>query len=98
MRFRFSKRKLKVLYEEEKGANNYEQGVVDAFFEVMDIIKTARDEKDIRAFKSLRYEKLKGRRRHERSLRLTGKWRFIVEIRKDNKGKYLWIKDIEDYH
>ena len=98
MRFKFKKRKLKVLYEEDKGANKYDQGVVDAFFEVMDVIKAARDERDIRALKSLRYEKLKGKRQHERSLRLTGRWRLIVAIEKDDKGKYFLVKEIEDYH
>ena len=98
MKFTFKTRKLLQLYEEEKGAANYDAGAVTAFFEVMTLIDGAPDERTLYDLKSLHFEKLKGKRKHERSLRLNKQWRLIVEVLKDSEGNYLLIKDIEDYH
>jgi proteic killer suppression protein len=97
MEFKFKSHKLELLYYEEKGARAYGDAVVNAFFKVMSVIANAQDEQDIRAFKSLRYEKLKGDRSHQHSLRLNNQWRLIFEMRKD-QGKYVLVIEIEDYH
>ena len=98
MRFTFKTRKLLQLYEEDKGAAKYDEGAVTAFFEVMAIIDSAPDERTLYGLKSLHFEKLKGKRKHERSLRLNKQWRLIVEILSDAEGNFLLIKEIEDYH
>lgn len=98
MRFRFGSNKLEALYTEEKGARRYPAGVVDAFFEVLAVIAAAKDERDLYALKSLRFEQLRGHRKGERSLRLNDQWRLIVVLEEDQDGKYLRIKDITDYH
>lgn len=98
MRFTFRTRKLLELYEEGRGAAKYDAGAVAAFFEVMAIIDSAPDERTLCGLKSLHFEKLKGKRHHERSLRLNKQWRLIVEIRSDAEGNVLLMKDIEDYH
>ena len=98
MRFRFRTRKLKALYTEEKGAHKYPSQVVDSFFEVMSIIAAARDERDLYRLKGLRFERLAGDRKGERSLRLNNQFRLIVVIEQDDQGRYLLIVDIADYH
>lgn len=98
MRFSFKTRKLLLLYEEEKGASKYDAGALAAFFEVLSMIDSAPDERTLYELKSLHFEKLKGNRKHERSLRLNKQWRLIVEVLKNEEGSYLLIKDIEDYH
>jgi toxin HigB-1 len=100
MRWVFESKHLQALYEEQKGAEKYGTAVVEAFFEVMDIISAAHDIRDIDAFKSLHFEKLKGKRgkKGERSLRLNKQWRLILTIAADDQGNYLLIIDIEDYH
>lgn len=98
MRFFFADKKLEKLYTEEKGAHKYPSGVVDAFFEVMAVIANASDERDLYALKSLRYEKLGGKRSHQRSIRLNRQFRLIVEREKDQEGRFFWIVSIEDYH
>lgn len=99
LRFEFKKKKLEALYTEEKDAHKY-PGVVDDFFEVMQIIDAAPDERELYAQKGLRFEKLSGTRgkQGERSLRLNDQWRLIVILQKDDEGKSLLIIDIEDYH
>ena len=98
MRFSFKTRALEELYRSERGARRYPEAVVDAFFEVMAVIAAARDERDLRNLASLHYEKLRGQRSHQHSLRLHGGFRLIVERQKDEQGRWLLIIDIEDYH
>ena len=98
MRFRFKNRKLEALHTEEKGAHKYSPGVVDAFFEVVSVISAAVDERDLYNLKGLRYEKLKGDRKGQHSIRLNDQFRLIVEREKDDQGRYLLIVEIEDYH
>ncbi|MEH2146890.1 type II toxin-antitoxin system RelE/ParE family toxin [Nostoc sp.] len=99
LRFQFKKNKLEALYTQEKDAHKY-PGVVDDFFEVMAIIDAAVDERDLYAYKGLRFEKLSGKRgkKGQRSLRLNNQWRLIVTVNEDEQGNYLTIIDIEDYH
>ena len=96
LRFKFKKKKIEALYTEEKNAHKY-PGIIDDFFDVISAIDAARDERDLYALKSLRFEKLKGRP-GERSLRLDKQWRLIVSLEKDDEGAYILVIDIEDYH
>jgi proteic killer suppression protein len=72
--------------------------IARAFRRAMQYIRSATDERDIYAMKSLRFEKLKGERSHERSLRLNDQWRLIVEIEAANPKNTVVVKGIEDYH
>lgn len=100
MNFRFKSKKLEALYTEEKDAHKYPQEVVDSFFEVMAILEAISNERELYSFKSLRFEKLKGKRgrKGQYSLRLNRQWRLIITLEKDINGKYICIIDIEDYH
>jgi toxin HigB-1 len=99
LRFKFKKKKIELLYTEEKDAHKY-PGVIDDFFEVMAIVQAASNERDLYANKGLRFEKLSGKRskQNQRSLRLNKQWRLIVVLEQDKEGKYILIIDIEDYH
>jgi len=98
MRFRFKTEKLLALYTNREGAKKYPRQVVESFFEVMAIVDAAKDERDLYAFKGLRFEKLSGRRKDERSLRLTGQWRLTLTIEHGEQGNCLVIQEIVDYH
>jgi len=96
--FEFKARNLLLLYTEEKDAHRYPPDVVEGFFEVMAIIDNAKNESDIRAFKYLHFEKLRGSRAGQHSLKLNKQFRLIVKIEEDEHGKLLWIIEIVDYH
>jgi proteic killer suppression protein len=64
----------------------------------MQQIRSATNENDLRALKSLRFEKLKGQRKHEYSLRLNDQYRLIFEIEKGDGPNTIVVKGIEDYH
>ncbi len=98
LRFSFKRKKLEELYYEEKGAQKYPPGVVDAFFHVLSIIEAVPDIRDLYQLKSLHFERLKGKRKDERSVRLNKQYRLTMKLEKDEEENYLLILDIEDYH
>jgi proteic killer suppression protein len=98
VRYRFSKRNLEALCYEEEGAAKYPTAVVDAFFEVIGVVEAARDERDLYALKSLHFERLKGKRKRERSVRLTKQYRLTFALESDSEGKYLEIIEIEKHY
>jgi len=56
------------------------------------------DERDIRALKSNHFEKLKGDRDGEHSVRLNDQWRLTFRIDNTQDPKEIEITAIEDYH
>lgn len=61
-------------------------------------IRAATDERDFYAMKSLHFEKLKGKRSRQYSMRLNDQWRLILEMEGKGNDKVLVIVAIEDYH
>lgn len=98
MRFRFKARKLEMLYTHGEGASKYSNAVIEAFFEVMNIIDAAEDEQDLYTYKSLRYKKLKGKRKDQHSLRLNDQFRLVVQSQRDEAGKLILVIELIDYH
>jgi proteic killer suppression protein len=98
LHFKFKKKKLEDLYYLEKGARKYPPEVVDAFFFVMSVIEAAIDLREFYNLKSLHFEKLKGSRKDEHSMRLNQQYRLTLQIEKRDEGITLLILDIEDYH
>lgn len=98
MHFQFKKKKLEELYFEGKGTHKYPPEVVDAFFHVMSVIDAAVDIREFYNLKSLHFEKLKGSRKDEHSMRLNKQYRLTILILEEKSGSSLLILDIEDYH
>ena len=97
MKVSFRSRKLETLETEASDAG-YPPEAVKAFRRRMQFLRSADDERDLRAMKSMRFEKLQGARSHQHSLRLNDQWRLILEIEPQGTTKKLVIVDIEDYH
>ncbi len=73
--------------------------LVKLFRRRMQYIRNAVDERDFRALNSLHFEKLKGKRSHQHSMRLNDQFRLIVEMQENQgKGQTIIIVGIEDYH
>lgn len=98
MRFRFRTKRLQLLYTSNANSQKLPAEVVESFFEVMTTIHAAKDERDLRALKGLRLEKLKGRRQDQYSMRLNKQWRLIVEFEKAADGTIVVVLEIADYH
>lgn len=72
--------------------------VVRAYRKRMAIIRAAIDEREFYAMKSLHFEKLKGDRNDQYSMRLNKQWRLILEFKKAQNNKNVVVVSIEDYH
>lgn len=72
--------------------------VVKAFRKRMNFLRHAEDERDLYAWKSLEFEKLKGARSHQHSVRVNDQWRLILEFDGEAPNKAAVIVAIEDYH
>ncbi len=98
MKFRFRDKALERLYTDPGFRGEFPEEVVRRFRKRMMLISSAADERDFYQLKSLRFEKLKGRRKHQRSMRLNDRWRLIVEFEGSGEEKELIVVAIEDYH
>ncbi len=72
--------------------------IVRGYRKVLRFIRSAPDERDFRAMRSLNFEKLQGDRNHQHSLRINRQWRLIIEIKKAEPKNVIVIVAIEDYH
>jgi proteic killer suppression protein len=89
---------LERLVPNDAGQGGYGLPIIKAFRKVVRFIKSAGDERDFRAMRSLNFEKLKGNRSHQHSFRLNDQWRLIVEIKEGTPKNKIEVVDIEDYH
>lgn len=72
--------------------------VVRAYRKRIAFIRAATDERDFYSMKSLHFEKLKGNRIGQCSMRLNDQWRLILEFVTNKNGKIAVVVSIEDYH
>jgi proteic killer suppression protein len=75
-----------------------DRSIVRAFRKIVGFVVQANDERDLYAYKALHFEKLKGNRSHQRSLRLNKQFRLIIEIRPMRPKNVVVVIGIEDYH
>lgn len=71
--------------------------VVERLRDKIVFIRAAPDERSLRNWKSLHYEKLEGRG-DERSIRLNKQWRLILTVDTKQHPNKATILKVEDYH
>ena len=74
------------------------QEIVRSYRKRIQQIRAFLDERDFYAVKALHFEKLKGDRDGEHSIRLNKQWRLILKIRGEHPCKVIGIVEIVDYH
>ena len=98
MRYRHANKVLRRLDEEADFSGGYDQTMVRAFRMRMQTIRAVTDETAFYQLKSLHYEKLKGKRTHQRSMRLNKQFWLILEVEKQEGGNVVVVLSVEDYH
>lgn len=98
MNIEFDDEDLEELELNPNATAGHGDSVDKGFRKVMQALRAAVDERDLYTTRGLRYEKLKGDRSHQHSLRINKQWRLIVELRKDKGYKQIGVISIEDYH
>jgi proteic killer suppression protein len=95
---RFADKRLDRLEVDPGYDGGYARPVVTAYRKRMQMIRSAPDERVFYGLKSLRFEKLKGNRSHQWSMRLNEQWRLVLELQGRGAGKVAVLVAIEDYH
>jgi proteic killer suppression protein len=98
METEFADESLERLENEASFTGGFGQEIVKAFRKRMQMIRAARDERDFYAMKSLHFEKLKGDRQGQYSMRLNQQWRLVLEFKKQGASTTVVIISIVDYH
>jgi len=98
MEVQFKDADLDILEQDANFTAGLSQSLVSAFRKRMQQIRAAPDERVFYALKSLHFEKLKGGRSHQHSMRLNDQWRLIIEFDDRKSPKEIIIIGIEDYH
>jgi proteic killer suppression protein len=78
----------------------WSKDIVTAFRKRIITIQQAKNRLDLYNLKSLRLEKLKGKRKHLHSMRINDQYRLILSFGtiKESKEELVTIHNVEDYH
>ena len=72
--------------------------LINQFRRKVGIVSAATDERDLRAMRSLRFEKLDGDRLGQSSIRLNDQWRLILHFYTRDDGRIAVVVEVVDYH
>lgn len=97
MEVEFSSETLKEMDGKPDFNGGYAAELARAFRKVIRFIRSADDERDFWAMRSLKFEKLKGLDR-QYSMRLNKQWRLLVEIKENKPKNIIVVVCIADYH
>ena len=98
MNVEFKDHDLDRLETDAKFTGRFGPAVVSAFRRRMQTIRTAPDERTFYQSRSLHFEKLKGSRKGQYSMKLNAQWRLIVVLHGAGAQKVVSIIEIVDYH
>ncbi len=91
-------KKLKKIESDEAIQLKIPLNVLKAVRKKLVVLRAATDERTLRNWKSLHYEKLKGDRKNQRSIKLNEQWRLVFTLDNNTHPPSIAIIDIEDYH
>jgi proteic killer suppression protein len=99
MHIDFEDDELRRLYEDpDFRVARFHPGLIKAYRRKMQVIVGAESELDLRAMKSLHFQKLQGDRKGQQSIKLNDQWRLIFRVETREDGKVVLIIEIVDYH
>ena len=96
MKLRFKTAALESL--EKLDSQDFSEAVTERYRSRVNLIRSAPDERDFYALRSLHLEKLLGDRSHQCSMRLNKQWRLILEFEGIAPDKVVVVVGLEDYH
>ena len=99
MRIRFEDDDLRRLHEEHDFVlPRLGPEVTRAFRKKVAYLEEAESEADLRHYKALHYEKLRGGRSGQRSIRLNRQWRLILRVEADADGRMLIVVEVVNHY
>ena len=94
----FADEALALIETERAGETHLPVAVIKSARRKLTVLRAAPDDRSLRNWKSLHYEKLKGKREGERSIRLNDKYRMVFSLDEVADPHTITILSIEDYH
>ena len=98
MDIEFADPRLATIETVDAGATGLPAAIIKAVRRKLVTLRAATDDRALRNWKSLHYEKLKGDRLGQRSIRVNEKYRIIFTLDSDVQPQKATILAIEDYH
>lgn len=98
MKVRFQDKRLEAVETEDAGNLRLPVAVIGAARKKLHVLRSAPDERTLRNWRSLHYEKLSGDRKGQRSIRLNDQWRLTFQLDSKTEPPTILVLSIEDYH
>jgi len=98
MKIEFRDRRLALIQTERAAETRLPITVIKSCRDKLVVLAAAPDERTLRNWRSLRYEKLKGEREGQRSIRLNDQWRLVFELDNAQTPPTISVVAVEDYH
>ena len=94
----FADGSLALLETEDAGQTKLPVPVIKSARHKLTVLRAATDDRSLRNWKSLHYEKLKGDRDGLRSIRVNDQYRMVFSLDESTTPQTITIIAIEDYH
>jgi proteic killer suppression protein len=98
MKIKFADQDLARLETDDPPTERFSVSIIKAARRKLNFLRAAHDERDLRNWKSLHYEKLIGDREGQRSIRLNKQWRLILTLEQSDSETVITVHEIVDYH
>ena len=98
MEVKFNDKDLALIETDRAAETRLPVSVINSFRRKLVVIRAAPDERTLRNWKSLHYEKLEGKKSGRRSIRLNDQWRVVFTLNTDSKPNKITVLAVEDYH
>jgi proteic killer suppression protein len=98
MKVDFADEKLALIETDDAAKTGLPISVINAFRDKFVVIRAAPDERTLRNWKSLHYEKLEGYKDGRRSIRLNKQWRVVFTNNTECSPNKIRVLAVENYH
>jgi proteic killer suppression protein len=98
MKVEFADSTLALIETDSAAKTGLPVAVINSFRDKFVVIRAAPDERVLRNWKSLHYEKLEGFQDGRRSIRLNKQWRVVFTINTECNPNKITVLSVEDYH
>jgi proteic killer suppression protein len=94
----FATAELALIETEQAGKTVFPVAVIKSARRKLTVLRAAPDDRALRNWKSLHYERLRGNREGQRSIRLNDQFRLVFSLDETTNPQTVTIIAIEDYH
>jgi proteic killer suppression protein len=98
MKIEFRDSRLALIRTDRAGETKLPFPVIKSCRNKLIVIESAPDERTLRNWKSLHYEKLEGTRKGQRSIRINDQYRLVFLLNDSQSPPVITILAVEDYH